>query len=114
MIRQLFTGSVADMSRPPTTLCNSSTLAEELALGPAVAGFIVIPFHLFVFFTSSSSESLRGKGFIRMKYDAINREEKGITTLLRPDKAKNQGKRYLTNAGTCPRKSRSFSWTLAD
>jgi hypothetical protein len=46
------------MSRPPTTLCNSSTLAEELALGPAVAGFIVIPFHLFVFFTSSSSESL--------------------------------------------------------
>ena len=63
IVRQLFTGSVADMSRPPTTLCSSSTLADELALGPVVvAGLIVIPFHLFVFFTSSSSESLRGGG----------------------------------------------------
>ena len=68
------------MSRPPTTLCNSSTLAEELALGPAVAGFIVIPFHLFVFFTSSSSESLRGGRQL------MNEEQTGITILLKPDK----------------------------
>ena len=91
------------MSRPPTTLCSSSTLAEELALGPAVAGFIVIPFHLFVFFTSSSSESLGGR------CQFMNKEETGITILLlNPDNP--EKKNYMQC--TCQRKNKSFSWML--